>query len=948
MKMSMSITKSLKYLAVTWLVAISTALAAEEPSVDFTTQVAPLFTKYCSGCHNPDEKEGKLSLASFSDLQKGGEHGAAILPGQADSSRLIRVLTGVAEPKMPPEGEKAPTADEIALLKAWINAGAKGPTGAELDRKILLTPKIPAAPNGAQRISSLAYSPDGSLLAIGRYGFAEIRNAENGATVRLLDGLPGKVNAVHFSHNGQKLVTASGIPGLYGIATIWNVSDGKKLKDFEGHLDTLYDAEFSPDGKLLATCSYDRKVILWTVDTGERARLLDGHNDAVYDVTFSPDSAILATASGDKTVKIWSVATGERLDTLSQPQGEQYVTAFSPDGQFVLAGGADNRIRVWRLISREKPQINPLIYARFAHEGAVVALTFSSDGKQLLSVADDRTVKRWETQTYSELELYEKQPDQVVALAVRHGDHHVTVARSEGSLEDYPLGSVTSAEHSRQPSELPAAVPMPNAEVASIQESEPNDSVSQAMTVNAPAKITGLVKMQGEGQSRDVDVFRFSAKAGQEWVIEVNAARQKSPVDSKVEVLDSKGNPIPRVLLQAIRDSYFTFRGKDSDTSDDFRVFNWEEMEINELLYSNGEVVKLWHYPRGPDSGFIVYPGRGKRRTMFDTTPLAHALGEPAYIVQPHPPGSSLIPNGLPTFIVYHENDDDAWRQWGSDSRLHFSAPADGEYLVRMADARGFSGDQYKYDLSIRPRQADFKAKLDGENPTIGAGSGKEFSINVERLDGFEGEVQIDIEGLPPGFYASTPIRVQAEQTLALGTITALADAPKPTPEQAKGTKVFASATINGKLVKKEINNFGEIKLAGKPKVLVRLVPTGSPATGDVAGMAPWQKPLELVVEPGKTVSAKVRIERNEFKERVQFGNFDSGRNLPHGVYVDNIGLNGLMIVEGQTEREFFITAAKWVPEQTRTFHLQSQVDGNQTSWPVILHVRKATKVAAQ
>src|SRR5690349_9767990 len=121
--------------------------AAEEAPVDYATRIAPLLTKYCAGCHNGKEHEGKLSLESFADLQKGGEHGVAVLPGQADSSRLIRVLTGAAEPKMPPEGEKAPTAEEIALLKAWINAGAKGPDGAEINRKILITPKVPAATN---------------------------------------------------------------------------------------------------------------------------------------------------------------------------------------------------------------------------------------------------------------------------------------------------------------------------------------------------------------------------------------------------------------------------------------------------------------------------------------------------------------------------------------------------------------------------------------------------------------------------------------------------------------------------------------------------------------------------------------------------------------------------------------------------------------------------------
>ena len=102
----------------------------------------------------------------------------------------------------------------------------------------------------------------------------------------------------------------------------------------------------------------------------------------------------------------------------------------------------------------------------------------------------------------------------------------------------------------------------------------------------------------------EVDLFRWTAKAGEQWVVETNAARSKSPLDTKIEVLDSEGEPILRTQLQAVRDSYFTFRGKDSDTSDDFRVHNWQEMELDEYFYSNGEVNRLWLYPRGPDSGF--------------------------------------------------------------------------------------------------------------------------------------------------------------------------------------------------------------------------------------------------------------------------------------------------------------------------------------------------------
>ena len=201
--------------------------------------------------------------------------------------------------------------------------------------------------------------------------------------------------------------------------------------------------------------------------------------------------------------------------------------------------------------------------------------------------------------------------------------------------------------------------------------------------------MTGAIDGTAAGRS-DADLFRFAAKAGEQWVFEINAARSQSKLDSYVEVLDGEGNRVPRVLLQAVRDSYFTFRGKNDHETDDFRVFNWDEMRINDYLYAGGEVVKFWLYPRGPDSGFVAYPGRGNRWGYFDTTPLAHALGEPCYVVAPHPPGTKLVANGLPVFSLYYENDDDAHRELGKDSRLFFTAPADGDYLVKVKDAAGF------------------------------------------------------------------------------------------------------------------------------------------------------------------------------------------------------------------------------------------------------------------
>src|SRR5690606_19792237 len=165
----------------------------------------------------------------------------------------------------------------------------------------------------------------------------------------------------------------------------------------------------------------------------------------------------------------------------------------------------------------------------------------------------------------------------------------------------------------------------------------------QAQKVSLPAQVTGTIYQKDA--ATDVDQFRFAAEAGEEWVIEVRASRDNSRLDSFVEVLTSEGRPIERVILQAVRESYFTFRGKNGNQTGDFRLFQWEEMTPNQLLYCNGEVVKLWRAPRGPDSGFDVYPGFGTRWGYFDTSGLTHALNEPCYVVEPHAPGTQLIPN---------------------------------------------------------------------------------------------------------------------------------------------------------------------------------------------------------------------------------------------------------------------------------------------------------------
>jgi hypothetical protein len=216
---------------------------------------------------------------------------------------------------------------------------------------------------------------------------------------------------------------------------------------------------------------------------------------------------------------------------------------------------------------------------------------------------------------------------------------------------------------------------------------------------------------------------------------------------------------------------------------------------------------------------------------------------------------------------------------------------------------------------------------------TINRGSGKMFTLKAEREDNFDGEIQLEIVGVPEGFYVTSPLTIQSGHYTALGAIYALADAAEPDSDAWKNVKITATATVAGQEVRKEIGNLGDVKLAGEPKILPTLSPVGeSPA-------APGKIP-EVTIEPGQTLTLMLRVDRKGNDGVLSFGKEDAGRNLPHGVYVDNIGLNGVLLLAGQNEREVFITADDWVPGTSQLFFLKSDQEDGQCTWPLMLRIK--------
>ena len=114
----------------------------------------------------------------------------------------------------------------------------------------------------------------------------------------------------------------------------------------EGHKGRIMGVAFSPDGKWIASASWDSTIGLWQPN-GRNIRFLRGHNGAVWDVAFSRDGRTLASCANDGTIKLWNLASMQEAATLHGHEGQVSGLAFSPDGNFLASAGGW-AVRLWK------------------------------------------------------------------------------------------------------------------------------------------------------------------------------------------------------------------------------------------------------------------------------------------------------------------------------------------------------------------------------------------------------------------------------------------------------------------------------------------------------------------------------------------------------------------------------------------------------------------------
>ena len=212
---------------------------------------------------------------------------------------------------------------------------------------------------------------------------------------------------VAFSPNGKLLATAS----YDKAAKIWDLATGQVVFTLLGHRSEVVCLAFSPNSKLLATGGFDGSVRLWETATGHSVRVIQPNKSIITAIAFSPDGSLLAGAVADDTIRIWDVVSGSQKQTVEAQQTTMSL-AFSPDGKRMARSSLGLPTELWdthtwhRIGSITPPKV-----------GSTLSLAFSPDGKYLAGGNDDMTARIWDAKSGKEIHVFKGHWGNVMAVA---------------------------------------------------------------------------------------------------------------------------------------------------------------------------------------------------------------------------------------------------------------------------------------------------------------------------------------------------------------------------------------------------------------------------------------------------------------------------------------------------------------------------------------------------
>ena len=590
----------------------------------------------------------------------------------------------------------------------------------------------------AQRVTGLAFSPDGTTLASAswdrRIGLWDIRAPDQGSLVAELDGTQHQstIYALAYSADGGRLATVD----WSGSAIVWDGLPTPTARDATARSTKLIakidknrpialnTTAFSPDGRLLAAGGHDGSVVLWELDriaqtppgllrdelrAGKRLRGLGGHSASVFGVAFSPDGATFASAGLDKMLIVWDVRAagqwraGDDLPVqrrIAQLPERLYGLAYQPDDPTGIALGGTHHVL---LVDSDGP-VSPLALAM--RDGGDAASARGWEGAALVRDGSMLFASRGAEVWQWVLPKDRREPPAPAAAPVaRHAGLHRVAASSDGRL----LATAGAAPRAEQP----AATADPES-----RQSEPEryalvlwragerGQFERVFLQKGPTQFSAVAfnrddRLLAAANDRVLYLWDVSAPSAPRLILEEKLGRSRvrtaafSPKEDLLAVagagmpltlwrvtgeaanVEVRGDPTRQVVINAVQ---FAPDGETLITGDeDMRVIEWkvEESPLASTAATERE-------------GRVASAGKLKK-SLVPSTPLIE-----------HERGVVSVARGageLRTAIFAADKDGDLVVRLGSDERhsrillsglrrpLYLSANAAGDRLVTTGDA---------------------------------------------------------------------------------------------------------------------------------------------------------------------------------------------------------------------------------------------------------------------
>jgi len=379
-------------------------IAATKPgvAVDFQRDVYPILKANCIACHNKTTTKADLNMETPELMKKGGESGPAIVPGKGADSIVLQAAAHTWDSIMPPKGNKVGsvnlTSEELGVLKAWIDQGAKSS-----ERQVQQI-AWQALPPGLNPIYSLAMTKDGRFAACSRSNQIFVYDlATRQFVTRLTDGALGKqemyktagvahrdlVQSLAFSPDGSRLAS-----GSFREVKIWRQEKGKSaVRKGDAALGAVV-SRLSGDGKQIICGDKAGAVHVLDAASGSVIKTIpDVSATGIKLIGVSPDSSKAIVYGSDATLAIWNLQDGKRISMKSGVNGVRAV-AWTSDGKTIATAGDDKIVRVWPLPATEGAELAASKELKGA-TGTVTVLESGTGPDHLLSAGEDNVVRLW-------------------------------------------------------------------------------------------------------------------------------------------------------------------------------------------------------------------------------------------------------------------------------------------------------------------------------------------------------------------------------------------------------------------------------------------------------------------------------------------------------------------------------------------------------------------------